>query len=990
MTHEAKSNYRGSAVTIVVALISSFMVFYGPIQTESQASGFSATYNDLVCDLGDPNDHSSSDTAFEVSDEDELWEITDCVSASSTVFFKLMNDIVIPSGAPVGADTEKPIGYSTSEFISFSGVLDGQNFVVSGLSMSSSVHGVGLFAYLHNATISNLVISGVASTDVTSSGDDNSAGALAIRAAGNVYLNSISNQATITGFQDVGGLIGYVQNDITIIGSQNIASISGGDTNVGGLVGYVGEDVSIDSSRNAGTVSGQSNNVGGLVGRAVGNLGINASQNIGFISGVERVGGLLGDGVAMTQITSSQNVGTVSGSVLIGGFLGYNASANITSSYNTGNVSGTGDKVGGFVGASGNEAKIHFSINAADVTGGGEFVGGLVGDGIVTNIFSTSNEGTITGGAYTGGLLGYVDDNANVTSSSNNGTVSAIGEYVGGLAGYSFNASIQSSRNAGTISGSSNSGGLLGYVANNANITSSFNIGPVFGSTNSGGLLGSVDNNTNITSSFNTGPVSGLDKVGGLVGDGGTATIYSSYNSGEVSGSDSVGGLVGNAGETSIISSFNAGSIFGLDEIAGGLVGVAEVNTFRRSYNTGNVAGQSYVGGLLGFTAYATVEFSYNAATVTGTSDVDGLVAFVAPGIVSTTSAYSSVASLRVSTTTVADMKLASTYTDFDFGSTWGFGSPTDNQGFPMLRVFAEIGTYYSDFAQVSSNSRLASLVLSQGSLAPIFAAGTISYSASVPNAISSLVITPTTADSGASLEVEGVAVSSGNASGAVLLAVGSNALSVVVTAADLSTTTYTITVTRAAAESPQKETPDPAPVYVGPVISEVQSTEAGTEVAFYGNRLNGVTTAEVAGIQLAIVSATAESLILEIPSSMPPGTYDLKLQSSFGTLSFQNGLTITAAFSDGSETTTDVEATGQTLSVGSFMGFVVIYTKGYEGQRLSAKIAGKWLVVPELQETWKGTNLSRTLRKVGSGNVIKVHLYIDRELVRTEELITR
>jgi hypothetical protein len=41
-------------------------------------------------------------------------------------------------------------------------------------------------------------------------------------------------------------------------------------------------------------------------------------------------------------------------------------------------------------------------------------------------------------------------------------------------------------------------------------------------------------------------------------------------------------------------------------------------------------------------------------------------------------------------------MKKASTFTGFDFTNTWGFGSCTDNQGFPMLRVLAEITNYNS------------------------------------------------------------------------------------------------------------------------------------------------------------------------------------------------------------------------------------------------------------------------------------------------------
>ncbi len=101
---------------------------------------------------------------------------------------------------------------------------------------------------------------------------------------------------------------------------------------------------------------------------------------------------------------------------------------------------------------------------------------------------------------------------------------------------------------------------------------------------------------------------------------------------------------------------------------------------------------------------------------------------------------------------------------------------------------------------QPSSEAHLANLALSNGTLTPAFATSTISYSASVANAISSITVTPIAADATATITVNGTAVASGAASGALTLNVGANAISTVVTAQDGSTTkTYTLTVTRAA-----------------------------------------------------------------------------------------------------------------------------------------------------------------------------------------------
>ncbi|MBL9158599.1 MAG: cadherin-like beta sandwich domain-containing protein [Verrucomicrobiales bacterium] len=102
-----------------------------------------------------------------------------------------------------------------------------------------------------------------------------------------------------------------------------------------------------------------------------------------------------------------------------------------------------------------------------------------------------------------------------------------------------------------------------------------------------------------------------------------------------------------------------------------------------------------------------------------------------------------------------------------------------------------------------SDNADLTSLTISSGTLSPDFAGGTISYTASVTNATSSLTITPTVAEANATIDVrvnEGAfaPVTSGAASGSLVLNVGANSVEVRVTAEDGTTLkTYTLTVTR-------------------------------------------------------------------------------------------------------------------------------------------------------------------------------------------------
>ena len=103
--------------------------------------------------------------------------------------------------------------------------------------------------------------------------------------------------------------------------------------------------------------------------------------------------------------------------------------------------------------------------------------------------------------------------------------------------------------------------------------------------------------------------------------------------------------------------------------------------------------------------------------------------------------------------------------------------------------------------APPSSDATLSNLIVSQGTLMPAFVPATTAYSDSVGNAVNSVTVTPTVNQANATMTVNGVAISSGMASGAISLNVGVNTITAVVTAQDGTTIdTYTVTVTRAAA----------------------------------------------------------------------------------------------------------------------------------------------------------------------------------------------
>jgi gliding motility-associated-like protein len=117
--------------------------------------------------------------------------------------------------------------------------------------------------------------------------------------------------------------------------------------------------------------------------------------------------------------------------------------------------------------------------------------------------------------------------------------------------------------------------------------------------------------------------------------------------------------------------------------------------------------------------------------------------------------------------------------------------------------VTAEDGTTLRTYTlvvtrQISTNANLANLGISGGTLSPAFAAATTTYTSTVNTA--TITVTPTVSEANATVTVNGTAVPSGTASGPVSLAVGSNVITVKVTAQNGTTVkTYKITVTRPA-----------------------------------------------------------------------------------------------------------------------------------------------------------------------------------------------
>ena len=158
-----------------------------------------------------------------------------------------------------------------------------------------------------------------------------------------------------------------------------------------------------------------------------------------------------------------------------------------------------------------------------------------------------------------------------------------------------------------------------------------------------------------------------------------------------------------------------------------------------------------------------------------------------------------------------------------------------------------------------SQNANLSALVVTSATgasgtyaelaLAPAFAAGTTSYAAPAPNAATHVKVRPTTEDSGATLTVNGTAVTSGQESAAIAL----GAITVRVTAEDTTITKdYTVAVARRAVVTLAAS---PNPVAEGSSVTVTARLSAALSA--------GVT------IPLSLTSGTAESGDFSGPTSL-------------------------------------------------------------------------------------------------------------------------
>ena len=231
-------------------------------------------------------------------------------------------------------------------------------------------------------------------------------------------------------------------NPVSIQNLGVIDSLIQGDSYLGGVVGYAyapssssSGTITITNCYNTGSVTGF-NDVGGLVGYSVGTTTVTNCYNTGSVtsSGGSDVGGLVGYSSSST-ISNCYNTGVVTGGNRVGGLLGTTYSGTIANCYNTGSVTGSSDRVGGLIvnlgGVSSSSIYMYSCFNIGNVSSSyastiiPPSIGGLIGEvssGTV-RISNNYNFGSITysdpSAITVGGIIGQISSTGDPVISNN-------------------------------------------------------------------------------------------------------------------------------------------------------------------------------------------------------------------------------------------------------------------------------------------------------------------------------------------------------------------------------------------------------------------------------------------------------------------------------------------------------------------------------------------------------------------------------------------
>lgn len=279
-------------------------------------------------------------------------------------------------------DPTRPIGLSGN---TYKGNFDGKGHIIRNLTITRTVQYAGLFGYIENAEIRNLLLRNVNITGRAYRGG------FCGRSVGGM-IKKCSVTGTTTGVNEkVGGFIGSNEGDSYISNCYSQCYVESGSNGwrIGGFVGQNTNSV-IKDCFSTGNVKSDGQAVGGFVGRSEGTSSIiSYSYSTGNAEGGGHSGGFVGElgaGTLTEYCSASGNAvsSATSANVNVGGFCGGAWQATISYCYSHGNASASSageNNVGGFIGHDGFASPISNCYSAGIPTGTGvtNNVGGFVG-----------------------------------------------------------------------------------------------------------------------------------------------------------------------------------------------------------------------------------------------------------------------------------------------------------------------------------------------------------------------------------------------------------------------------------------------------------------------------------------------------------------------------------------------------------------------------------------------------------------------------------
>lgn len=301
-----------------------------------------------------------------------------------------------------------PIAYNYEH--PYSGTFDGNNHIISGLSINNSSTNYGYFGLFgavgEGGTVTNLTVEG---SITVNSGSNVRAGGVVASNDGDV--SNCTSEVAITveaNIAYIGGIIGSNAGNVSNCTNKTDITATANTAYIGGVIGFNGGSLTNCSNSGAVEGTGQTANgayVGGIVGSnshteiVMGS--VENCYNTGTVTatGSNAVAGGVA-GINLKTVSSCYNTGTVTGTTTAGGVVGANiygtspgTPGTVTSCYNIGKVTAPseGATIGGVVGANSN-GSTSGTVNGCYFLVGTAASG--VGDNSSTNVTNVASKTT--------------------------------------------------------------------------------------------------------------------------------------------------------------------------------------------------------------------------------------------------------------------------------------------------------------------------------------------------------------------------------------------------------------------------------------------------------------------------------------------------------------------------------------------------------------------------------------------------------------------